>query len=112
MTAKRTAGSSEIAVLRAEVASQGDEIAILRAQLNALLDIAVSSGAQPAPIADGVSLMSPKQAAHVTGLSRSAMQNLITSGKVAAMRHRGRWYLDPSTLPGRVDLRCNVENEP
>lgn len=94
MTTKRTAELSEIAMLRGEVT-------ILRAQVNALLEMVISSGAQPAPIADGISLMSPKQAAHVTGLSRSAIQKLITAKQVAAERHRGRWYIDPSTLPRR-----------
>jgi hypothetical protein len=55
--------------------------------------------APPALVADGVALVNTKMAMHITGLSRSAIQKLIMSGKVDATQSRGRWFIDSATLP-------------
>jgi hypothetical protein len=50
--------------------------------------------------AGGDLLLTPKMVAHITGLSRSAVQKRIKSGKLrVAQRRGGRVFIDPASLP-------------
>jgi hypothetical protein len=53
----------------------------------------------PKLVADGITLVTAKQAMHITGLSRSAIQKLLMAKKIVAKQWKGRWFIDPATLP-------------
>jgi hypothetical protein len=92
---------SESARLRSELAQTRAEFAHLHDFVSRLCEFLQAD--PPDPIV-GVDILQPKDVVFITGLSRSAVQKHMDSGRYKVVMRGGRRFIDPASL--RAVQKC------